>query len=101
MHETYLYFLFFIVELPPSQLIWWNDKSKLVFEISFRGVIDTVELSESNLFIRVESDYFSIQYLTCKTVVCINNAKFKAGMNISLLNLKLCRKIFVTSALFG
>jgi len=69
-----------IVELPPSQLIWWNDKSKLVFEISFRGVIDTVELSESNLFIRVESDYFSIQYLTCKTVVCINNAKFKESV---------------------
>jgi len=69
-----------IVELPPSQLIWWNDKSKLVFEISFRGVIDSVELSKSNLFICVEPDSFSMQYFAYKTVICINNTKFKESV---------------------
>ena len=48
-----------------------------MFEISFRGVIDSVELSKSNLFVCVEPDSFSMQYFAYKTVICINNTKFK------------------------
>ena len=48
-----------------------------MFEISFRGVIDSVELFKSNLFICVEADSFSMQYFAYKTVICITNTKFK------------------------
>ena len=48
----------------PSNLKWWNNTSNITFEISFHQIcVDEIELVKSNLYIRIESDLFTMQYI--------------------------------------
>ena len=61
----------------PSNLKWWNNTSNVTFEISFHQIcVDEIELVKSNLYIRIESDLFTMQYIAENSgVVCMNNYK--------------------------
>jgi len=61
----------------PSNLKWWNNTSNVTFEISFHQIcVDEIELVKSNLYIRVESDLFTMQYIAENSgLVCMNNYK--------------------------
>ena len=61
----------------PTKLTWWNSASVLTFEISFHQIfVHEIELTKSNLYIRLEHDMFSMQYLVeNSTLVCMKNYK--------------------------
>ena len=61
----------------PSNLKWWNNTSNVTFEISFHQIcVDEIELVKSNLYIRIESDLFTMQYIAGNSgLVCMNDYK--------------------------
>ena len=70
----------------PSNLKWWNNTSNITFEISFHQIcVDEIELVKSNLYIRIESDLFTMQYITGNSgLACMNNYKLAKNVIPSL-----------------
>ena len=70
----------------PSNLKWWNNTSNVTFEISFHQIcVDEIELVKSNLYIRIESDLFTMQYITGNSgLACMNNYKLAKNVIPSL-----------------
>ena len=73
-------------EKHPSNLKWWNNTSNVTFEISFHQIcVDEIELVKSNLYIRIESDLFTMQYIAGNSeLVCMNNYKLSKNVIPSL-----------------
>ena len=73
-------------EKHPSNLKWWNNTSNVTFEISFHQIcVDEIELVKSNLYIRIESDFFTMQYIAGNSeLVCMNNYKLAKNVIPSL-----------------
>ena len=68
----------------PSNLKWWNNTSNVTFEISFHQIcVDEIELVKSNLYIRIESNLFTMQYIAGNSrLVCMNDYLPKNHMGI-------------------
>ena len=73
-------------EKNPSNLKWWNNTSNVTFEISFHQIcVDEIELVKSNLYIRIESDLFTMQYIAGNSeLVCMNSYKLAKNVIPSL-----------------
>ena len=73
-------------EKHPSNLKWWNNTSNVTFEISFHQIcVDEIDLVKSNLYIRIESDLFTMQYIAGNSeLVCMNNYKLSKNVIPSL-----------------
>lgn len=71
----------------PSNLKWWNNTSNVTFEISFHQIcLDETELGKSNLYIRIESDLFTMQYVAENSgLVCMSNYKLAKNVIPSLV----------------
>ena len=73
-------------EKNPSNLKWWNNTLYVTFEISFHQIcVDEIELVKSNLYIRIESDFFTMQYIAGNSeLVCMNSYKLAKNVIPSL-----------------